>query len=116
MLGNQMDESTLVLKILSGLPAERDVIKTVLETMDVKGDPADVRAKLLTVGQLGSHGRSSSAAGIKSQAFAEAASETKWDNRALVLILRQEAAHDARRSQEARRRRQWQQNAKWRSS
>jgi len=66
MLGNHVDENTLVLQILSGLPAEYDMIKTVLENMDGKRNLADVSAKLLTVEQRVSHGRSSSAAGVKS--------------------------------------------------
>jgi len=53
MLGNQVDENTLVLQILSGLPAEYDMIKTVLENMDGKRNLAVVSAKLLTVEQRG---------------------------------------------------------------
>jgi len=79
-----MDENTLVLKILSGLPAEYDMIKTVLENMAGKRNLADVSAKLLTVEQRGSHGRSSSAARVKSHAFAALASEKPWDERAVV--------------------------------
>jgi len=84
MLGNQMDENTLDLHILSGLPAEYDMIKTVLENMDGKRNLADVSAKLLMVEQRWSHGRSSSAAGVKSQAFAAAVSKKPWDKRAVV--------------------------------
>jgi len=84
MLGNLVDENALVLQILSGLPAEYDMIKTVLENMDEKRDLADVSAKLLTVEQRGSHGRSSSATGVKSQAFAAMASKTPRYKRAVV--------------------------------
>jgi len=84
MLVNHVDVNTLVLQILSGLPAEYDMIKTVLENMDGKRNLADVSAKILTVEQRGSHGRSSSAAGVKSQAVAATASKKPWDKRAVV--------------------------------
>ena len=84
MLGNQVDEKTLVLQILSGLPSEYEKIRTVLENMDGKRDVADVSTKLLTVEQRGSRGRSSSTAGVKSQAFAATASKIPWDKRAVV--------------------------------
>jgi len=48
MLGNQVDEITLVLQILSGLAADYDMIKTVLENIDGKRNLAEVSAKLLT--------------------------------------------------------------------
>jgi len=84
MLGSHVDENTLVLQILSGLPAEYDMIKTVLENMDGKRNLANVSAKLLPVEQRGSHGRSSSATGVKSQAFTTTASKKPWDKRAVV--------------------------------
>jgi len=58
------------------------MIKTVLENMDGKRTLADVSAKLLTVEQRGSQKRSSSAAGVKSQAFAATDSKKPWDKRA----------------------------------
>jgi len=58
MLGNQVDENTLVLQILSVLPAEYDMIKTVLENMDGKRNLPEVSAKLLTVEHRASRGRS----------------------------------------------------------
>jgi len=84
MLGNQVDENTLVLQILSGLPAEYDMIKTVLDIMDGKRNLAEVSAKLLTVEQRASRGRSSSSTGVKSQAFAASATKTSWDNKSVV--------------------------------
>jgi len=84
MLGNQEDENTLVLQILSGRPAEYDMIKTVLENMDGKRSLADVSAKLLTVEQRGSRGRSSSTTGVQSQAFAASAAKKPWDKKAVV--------------------------------
>jgi len=84
MLGNQVDENTLVLQILSGLPAEYDKIKTVLENIDGKRNLAHVSAKLLTMEQRGSRGRSSSTTGVKSQAFAASATKKPWDKTAVV--------------------------------
>jgi len=75
MLSNQVDENTLVLQIPSGLPAEYDMIKTVLENMDGKRNLAEVSAKLLTVEQRASQGRSSSSTGVKAQAFAASATK-----------------------------------------
>jgi len=60
------------------------MIKTVLENMDGKRNLADVSAKLLTVEQRGSHRRTSSAAGVKSQAFAATAYKKPWDKRAVL--------------------------------
>jgi len=75
MLGNQVDESTLVLQILSGLPAEFDMRKTVLENIEGKRNLANESAKLLKVEQRGSQGRPSSTSGVKSKEFAETASK-----------------------------------------
>ena len=96
MLGNQVDENALVLKILSGLLAEKDMIKTVLEKMDWKCNLADVIATLLTVKQRGSHGRSSSASGVKSHAFASMASEKPLDKRAVVCYYCDKKGHVSR--------------------
>jgi len=93
MLVNQVDENTLVLQILSGLPAEYDMIKTVLENMDGKRNLAVVSAKLLTVEQRGSHGRSFSAAGVKSKAFAATDSKKPWDKRAVVCYYCDKKGH-----------------------
>jgi len=91
--GHHVDENTLVLQILSGLTADCDMIKTVLEKMDGKRNIADVSAKLLAVEQRGSHGRSSSAAGNKSQAFAATASRKPWDKRAVVCHYCDQKGH-----------------------
>jgi len=93
MLGNHVDENTLALQILSGFPAEYDMIKTVLENMDGKGDFADVSAKLLTVEQRGRHARSSSAAGVKSQAIATTVSNKPWNKRAAVCYYCDNKGH-----------------------
>jgi len=84
MLGNREDENALMLQILSGLPAESYMIKTVVENMDGKRNLADVSANLLPVGQRRSGGRSSSMTGIKSQALAASAAKKPWDKKAEV--------------------------------
>jgi len=93
MLGNQVDEDTLVLQVLSGLPAKYDMIKTVLENMDRKRNIADMSAKLLTVEQRGSNGRSSSTTGVKSQAFAASAFKKPWDKKAIVYFYCDKKGH-----------------------
>jgi len=93
LLVNQVDENTLDPKILSGLPAEYDMIKTLLENMDGKRNLSDVSSKLLTVEQRGSHGLSSSAAGVKSQAFAATASKKPWDTLAVVCYYCDKKGH-----------------------
>jgi len=93
MLGNHVDENTPVLQIPSGLPAEYDMINTVLEKIDGYRNLADVSAKLLTVEQRGSHGRSSSAPEVKLQAFAETGSKTPWDKRAVVCYYCDQKGH-----------------------
>jgi len=84
MLGNQRDENALVLQIIAGLPAEYDMIKTVLENMDGKKNLSEVSAKLLTVEQRASRGRSSSSTGVNTQAFAALAPKKPWDKKTVV--------------------------------
>ena len=62
-----------MLQILSGLAAEYDMIKTVLENVEETRNLSDVSAKLLTAQQRESRGRSSPKTGVKSQAFAASA-------------------------------------------
>jgi len=52
--------------------------------MDGKRNLADVSAKLLTMKQRGSNGRSSSTTGVKSQAFAATAFKKSWDKKVIV--------------------------------
>jgi len=93
MLGNQVDENKLVLEILSGLPAEYEMIKTVLKNMDGKRNLAEVSAKLLTVEQWAIRGRSSSSTGVKSQAFAASATKKPWDKKAVVCYYCNKKGH-----------------------
>jgi len=93
MLGNHADENTLVLQILSGIPAEYDMIKTVLENMDGKRNLADVSAKLLTVEQRASRGLSLSSTGVKSQAFAASVTKKPWDKKSVLCYYCERKGH-----------------------
>ena len=84
MLGSPVDDNTLALRVLSGLPSEYSMLRTVLESKDVKLVMSDVTAELLQVEQRNIAGGSSKpAGGVKSQAFTVAAPkklfETKTD-------------------------------------
>jgi len=63
MLGNPVDDNTLALRVLSGLPSEYGMLRTVLENKDVKLFMSDVTAKLLQVEQRNIAGGSSKPAG-----------------------------------------------------
>ena len=69
------------------------MIKTVLENMDGKRNLADVSAKLLTVKQRASRGRSSSSTGVKSQAFAASDTKKPWDKKAVVCYYCDKKRH-----------------------
>jgi len=74
MLGNPVDDNMLVLRVLSGLPSEYAMLRTVLESKDVKLIMSDVTAKLLQVEQRNiSSGSSKPVGSVKAQAFAAAA-------------------------------------------
>jgi len=51
MLGNPVHDNTLALRVLSGLPAENGMLRTVLENKDTKLVMSDATAKLLQVEQ-----------------------------------------------------------------
>jgi len=51
MLGNPVDDNTLALRVLAGLPADYGMLRTVLENKDTKLVMSDVTAKLLQVEQ-----------------------------------------------------------------
>ena len=74
MLGHPVDDNTLALRVLSGLPSEYGMLRTVLENNDVKLVMSAVTAKLLQFEQRNlSAGSSKPAGSVKSQAFAAAA-------------------------------------------
>jgi len=93
MLGNQADENALVLQILSVLPAEYNMIKTVLEIMDWKRNLAEASAQLLTVKKRASRGLSSSSTGVKSSAFAASAAKKPCDKKAVVSYYCDKKGH-----------------------
>ena len=85
MLGNPVDDNTLALRVLSGLPSEYGMLRTVLENKDVKLVMSDVTAKLLQVEQRNIAGGSSKpAGGVKSQAFTVAAPKKPFDKKSVV--------------------------------
>ena len=85
MLDNPVDDNTLVLRVLSGLPSEYGMLKKVLENKDVKMVMADVTAKLLQVEQGNKSAGSSKLVGsVKSHAFAAAAPKTPCARKSVV--------------------------------
>jgi len=88
-----VEENTLVLQIMSGLPAEYDSCQTVVENMDGKRNLSYVSAKLLTAEQRGSQERLSSTAGVKSQALATTACKKPWDKSAVLCYYCDKKTH-----------------------
>ena len=85
MLGNPVDDNTLALRVLSGLPSEYGMLRMVLENKDVKLVMSNVTDKLLQVEQQNIAGASSKPAGaVKSQAFMVPAPEKPFDKKAVV--------------------------------
>jgi len=98
MLVNLMDENTLVLQILSGIPTEYDMIKTVLENMDGMRNLTDMSANLLTVEQRGTQELSSPEAGVNSQAFSQKYFKKPRDKRAVLCSYCDRKGHMKRDS------------------
>jgi len=87
MLGNPVDDNTLALRVLAGLPAEYGILRTVLENKDTKLVMSDVTAELLQVEQRGSSvGASKLSGSVKSQAFAAAAPKKPFDEKSVVCF------------------------------
>jgi len=85
MLGDPVDDNTLALRVLSGLPSEYGMLRTVLENKDVKLVMSDVTAKLLQVEQRNIAGGSlKPAGGFESQAFTVAAPKKPFDKKSVV--------------------------------
>jgi len=94
MLGNPVDDNTLALRVLSGLPSEYGMLRTVLENKDVKLVMSDMTAKLLQVEQRNIAGGSSKpAGGVKSQAFTVAAPKKPFDKNSVVCYYCDEKGH-----------------------
>jgi len=94
MLGNPVDDNTLALRVLSGLPSEYGMLRTVLENKDVKQVMSDVTAKLLQVQQRSIAGGSSKpAGGVKAQAFTVAAPKKPFDKKSVVFYYCDKKGH-----------------------
>jgi len=87
MLGNPVDDNTLALRVLAGLPAEYGMLTTELGNKDTKLVVTDVTNKLLQFEQrsisVGAFKRSGS---FKSQAFAAAAPKKPFDKKSVVCF------------------------------
>jgi len=87
MLGSLVDDNTLALRVLAGLPAEYGMLKTTLENKDTKLVMSDVKAKLLPVEQRSSFvGASKPSGSFKSQAFAAAAPKKPFGKKSVVCF------------------------------
>jgi len=94
MLGNPVDDNTLALRVLSGLPSEYGMLRTVLENKDVKLVMSDVTAKLLQVEQRNIAGGSLKPAdGVKSQAFTVAAPKKPFEKKSVVCYYCDKKGH-----------------------
>jgi len=94
MLGNPVDDNTLALRVLSGLPSEYGMLRTVLENKDVKLVMSDVTAKLLQVEKRNIAGGSSKpAGGVKSEAFTVAAPKKPFDKKSAVCYYCDKKGH-----------------------
>jgi len=87
MLGNPEDDNTLGLRFLAGLPAEYEMLRTVLENKDTKLVVSEVTAKLLQVEQRSiGVGASKPSGSVKSQAFAAAAPKKPFEKKSVVCF------------------------------
>jgi len=94
MLGNPVDDNTLALRVLSGLPSEYGMLRTVFKNNDVKLVMSDVTAKLLPFEQWNIAGGSSKpAGGVRSQAFTVAAPKKPFDKRSFVCYYCDKKGH-----------------------
>jgi len=94
MLGNPVDDNTLALRVLSGLPAEYGMLRTVQENKDRKLVMSDVTAKLLQVEQRSQTGGAAKpVGGLKSQAFAAAAAKKPWPKKEIVCFYCDKKGH-----------------------
>jgi len=85
MLGNPVEDNTLALRVLSGLPSENGILRTFLEKKVVKLVMSDVTATLLQVEQRKAAGDSWKPAGdFKSQAFPVAAPKKPFDKKSVA--------------------------------
>ena len=94
MLGNPVDDNTLALRVLLGLPSEYGMLRTVLENKDVKLVISDVPANLLQVEQRNISGGSSQPARCsKSQALTVAAPKKPFDKKSVMCYYCDKKGH-----------------------
>jgi len=94
MLGNPVDDDSLALRVLSGLPSAYRMLRTVLENKDVNLFMSDVTAKLLQVEQRNiSAGSSKPVGSVKSKAFAAAAPKKPFDKNSVVCYYCDKKEH-----------------------
>jgi len=94
MLGNPVDDNTLALRVLAGLPAEYGMLRTVLQNKDTKLVMSDVTAKLLQVQQRSISVVASKPSGsVKLQAFAAAAPKKPFDKKSVVCFYCNKKGH-----------------------
>jgi len=94
MLGNPVDDNTLALRVLAGLPKEYGKLRTVLENKETKLVMSDVTAELLQVEQLStSVGTSKPSGSVKSQAFEAAAPKRPFVKKSVVCFYCNKKGH-----------------------
>jgi len=85
MIGDPVEDNTLALRVLSGLPAQYEMLTTVLENEDTKIVMSDVGAKLLQVEQRSIIVCASKPSGsVKSQVVAAAVHKKSLDKYSVV--------------------------------
>jgi len=97
MLGNPVDDNTLALRVLEGLPAENGMLRTVLENKDTELAMSEVTAKLLQVEQRSiALGASKPSDSVKSQVFAAAAPKKPFDKKSVACFYCKKKGHRKR--------------------
>jgi len=112
MLNNPVDDNTLALRVLSGLPAKYGMLRTVLENKSTKLVMSETTAQLLQVEQRSiSVGTSKPYGSVKSQTFAAAAPKRPFDKKSVVCFLCNKKGHMQRdchkKAEEAEGKRKW---------
>jgi len=94
MLGNPVDDKTLALRVLAGLPAENGMLRKVLENKETNLVMSDVTAELLQVEQRSiSVGVSKPSSSVKSQNFAAAAPKIPFNKKSVVCFYCNKKGH-----------------------
>jgi len=94
MIGNPVDDDTLALRVLAGLPADYGMLRTVLANKNTKLVMSDVTAKLLQVEQRSfSVGTSKPSGSVTSQSFAAAALKRPFDKKSVACFHCNKKAH-----------------------